>query len=353
MGGGGKLLLPLRGRTVLYATAELFCAHPEIDSVLVVCPPGGLAPYREALAGLPAHLCEGGATRAESVQKGLSCLPAAEEDLVLVHDGARPFASPELISRLLMHCRREGSAVTALPVTDTIKRVQQGRITTLPREELFAAQTPQVFPAGVLRRAYENTLSVTDDAQAVELLGLPVSLAAGEATNKKLTTPADLPPPALPRTGLGMDVHAFAEGRPLILGGVTLPYHKGLLGHSDADVLCHAIMDALLGAAGLPDVGRQFPDTDNAYKNISSLLLLQRTGELVRKAGCTIGNIDAVVAAQAPKIAPYIEEIKSNLASALQITPGQVHIKGTTTEELGFVGRREGILALATCLVVK
>jgi 2-C-methyl-D-erythritol 4-phosphate cytidylyltransferase/2-C-methyl-D-erythritol 2,4-cyclodiphosphate synthase len=299
-------------------------------------------------------------------------------DIVLVHDGARPFVTNDTIDALIEGTVKYGAAVAAVPVKDTIKSAEGGIFReTLDRSKLFSVQTPQGFGRKLLIEAYERAFSEkfygTDDAVLVEKMGEKVYLVKGDYNNIKITTKEDIIvgeailtarsgkvlPAEYPtveealetRIGTGYDVHRLTEGRKLILGGVELPFERGLLGHSDADVLLHAIMDALLGAAALGDIGRHFPDNDESYRGISSLLLLKRVGELLNENGCRIGNIDAVVIAQRPKIAPYIGQMTARIAETLGIGENAINIKGTTTEKLGFCGREEGIAAQASVLI--
>jgi 2-C-methyl-D-erythritol 2,4-cyclodiphosphate synthase len=302
----------------------------------------------------------GGAQRQDSVYAALSTIPE-DVDFVLVHDGARPFVTEETIEALIEGTVKHGAAVAAVPVKDTIKSAEDGIFSeTLDRSRLYSIQTPQGFGRKLLKQAYERAFSEnfygTDDAVLVEKMGEKVYLVKGDYHNIKITTKEDiiLGEAILgeeTRIGTGYDVHRLTEGRKLILGGVEIPFDKGLLGHSDADVLIHAIMDALLGAAALGDIGRHFPDNDESYRGISSLLLLKRVGGLLTESGCRIGNIDAVVIAQRPKIAPYIGEMTARIAETLDIEENRINIKGTTTEKLGFCGREEGIAAQASVLI--
>lgn len=302
---------------------------------------------------------------------------------MLVHDGARPLVPRTVIDAVIDGCAARGAAIPAVSVKDTIKQIHlsdNGAVVSFTPERslLRAVQTPQGFDAALLMRAYDACApdtAVTDDASLVEALGAPVYIVDGDEMNIKITTPSDLgraeqllnrssaddpgindPVAAaarVPRTGMGYDVHAFAENRKLILGGVNIPHDRGLLGHSDADVLIHAVMDALLGAAALGDIGKHFPDTDLRYKGISSLLLLGHVSELLSSHGWTIVNIDVTVIAQRPKIAPHIPQMKKIMAEVLKISESQINIKGTTTERLGFTGREEGIASQAVASIIR
>jgi 2-C-methyl-D-erythritol 4-phosphate cytidylyltransferase/2-C-methyl-D-erythritol 2,4-cyclodiphosphate synthase len=372
--GGDKLSRPLRGRPVLHWTLTAFEACPAIDTITLVVSEENreAAAALVADAGFPrvAAVVVGGAERQESVFRGLRAAPPAA--LVAVHDGARPLISPTLIARCVEAAAEHGAAAPALPVVDTLKRTDpEGRMReTVDRRPLRAIQTPQVFQWPLLWEAHETAardgFAGTDDASLVERLGHPVFAVPGDPRNLKITTPEDLAlaeallipypssliPHPLSRTGFGYDVHRLVAGRPLILGGVAIPYPLGLDGHSDADVLCHAIGDALLGAAGLGDLGRHFPDTEARWKDASSLALLRRIVVLAREAGWAPLHVDATLLAEAPKIAPHVPAMAECIGSALGLPPAAVNVKATTTEGLGFVGRREGMAAQAVVTAV-
>ena len=317
------------------------------------------------IAGGPTRVTEkvvaGGAERRDSVWQGLQEV-AAGTDIVLIHDAARPFVSHREIDRCLDAVRRYGAAVVARPVADTLKRAgPEGQVVaTVERAELWSAQTPQGGRFSLVFQAYQRAIAenwaVTDDAGVIERAGHRVQLVEGDAMNFKITRPEDL---ALAmrlvggasRVGFGYDVHRLVAERPLVLGGVTIAHPLGLLGHSDADVLTHAIMDALLGAAALGDIGQHFPDTDEAYRGISSLALLEQVAGKLRDAGYEPVNVDAVVVAEAPKLAPHLPAMRARLAAALGVTPAQISVKATTSEGLGFVGTGAGIAAHATACV--
>ncbi len=338
-----------------------------MTEILLIAAADDMERARALIAGGPATVTEkvvlGGAERRDSVWQGLQEMSAGS-DIVLIHDAARPFVSQRVISACIDAVRAHGAAVVACPVADTLKRADAGGTVaaTLPRAGLWGAQTPQGFRADLARAAYARAIAenwdVTDDAAVVERAGHRVHLVEGDALNFKITGPDDLAlaerllgradVPSTPRSGFGYDVHRLAPDRPLVLGGVTVPHALGLLGHSDADVLAHAVIDALLGAAALGDIGQHFPDTDPRYRGISSLALLAQVGTLVRDSGYVIGNIDATIVAQAPKLAPYIPEMRARLAEALAVTVAQVSVKATTTEGLGFAGEGAGMAAYAT-----
>ncbi|HET8539662.1 MAG TPA: 2-C-methyl-D-erythritol 4-phosphate cytidylyltransferase [Anaeromyxobacter sp.] len=366
--GVAKQWLVLGGETVLRRSARALAGCPAVDDLVAVVPPGEEARGLAELQGLgrPARAVAGGAARADSVRNGLAAADGAA--VVLVHDAARPFATPDLAARVAEAAARDGAALAALPVTDTVKRAAAGadgaarRVAeTLDRRALWLAQTPQGFRRDLLLRAYAAAAAAasaaTDECALVEAIGAPVTLVPGEPGNFKITGADDVEraraaleaPVAM---GVGYDTHRFAAGRRLVLGGVEFE-GDGLLGHSDADVCAHAIGDAILGAAGLGDLGRHFPDADPRWKDASSLALLR---EIVRKAaerGWRVGNADVTLAARRPRIAPRAEEMRARLAEALGVGPGQVNVKATTGEEMGFVGRGEGIAAHAVALLVR
>ncbi|MDB5085138.1 MAG: ispD, partial [Bacilli bacterium] len=324
----------------------------------------------------------GGRERQNSVRLGLAWIAGMHPgSLVLIHDAARPFITSDKISRVIQGAIRSGAATCAVPVKDTIKRVlpkedhgsSPSRLfvqETVPRAGLYHTQTPQAFRFSLVWRAHQDALAsgyeATDDAGLMEWKGLPVEIVPGDYQNFKITTPDDLwmAESALGqkrqaggehmfRIGQGFDVHQLTEGRPLVLGGVVIPYDKGLIGHSDADVLLHAVKDALLGAIAAGDIGRHFPDTDEAYRGADSVKLLQEVWRMVTTQGYRLGNLDCTVMAQRPKLAPYIEEMRGVLAKELSAEPLQINIKATTTEQLGFIGRGEGIAAQAIVLLEK
>lgn len=358
MGGNvPKLFLPAGKARLITTTVAACTACGFFDCLVVVTHPDYMVECKNAV-GPEAIVVPGGKERQDSVAIGLSALGECCPDLdyILIHDGARPYVTTAVIEDTIALAIRTGAAVAAVPVTDTIKQLvsgEDGTVTTPDRAGLYAAQTPQGFKASLIREAYENAslkgLTATDDAQLVELMGHPVALARGDYANIKITTPSDLP--ICQRAGTGFDAHRLTEGRPLILGGIQIPFEKGLLGHSDADVLTHAIMDALLGAAGMGDIGRHFPDTDEEYRGISSMLLLKKVVSLIQEKGFAINNVDATLIAQRPKIAPYIPEMTKELSRAMGIEPDRLNIKATTTEKLGIPGREEGMAAEAVCIL--
>lgn len=343
------------GRTVLETSCAALAAHPAVRQVVLVA--GANRPECERIAAAcpkPCCVVDGGETRADSVRNGLA---AAEGALVAIHDAARPFVSRAVITAALEAAARTGAAAPAVPVKDTIKVAQGGRVVSTPdRAMLYAVQTPQCFSREKYRQALacvtgEQARQVTDDCSLFELAGMPVELTAGDYGNYKITTPDDLKKEKTMRIGHGYDVHRLVEDRKLILGGVEIPYEKGLLGHSDADVLLHAVMDAVLGAAALGDIGRHFPDTDPDYRGADSLALTRAVAALIREHGYTVGNIDATILCQKPKLAPYIEEMRRNIAAAFGVAADAVSVKATTEEHLGFTGEGLGIAAHAVALL--
>lgn len=344
------------GRTVLETSCALFAAHPAVDELVLVA--GGNRPQCEAIAAAcpkPCTVVQGGATRADSVCSGLA---AAKGQLVAIHDAARPFASAEIITAALQAAAESGAAAPAVPVKDTIKIADQdGKVVATPdRAMLYAVQTPQCFDRALYLQALEAVSGekaslVTDDCSLFELAGLPVTLTAGDYANLKITTKEDLQKEKTMRIGHGYDVHRLVEDRKLILGGVEVPYEKGLLGHSDADVLLHAVMDAVLGAAALGDIGQHFPDTDPAYKGADSLALTREVAKIIAAHGYKVGNIDATILCQRPKLAPHIPAMRQNIADAFGLPLDAVSVKATTEEHLGFTGEGLGIAAHAVALI--
>lgn len=368
--GCPKQTIPLCGEPVLLHTLRALESAALVDGIVLIARPedttafGALA--QENGIGKLLTVVEGGASRQQSVERGLAALPL-ETTLVGIHDGARPLVSAALVDTVIAAARETGAAAAAIPVRDTLKRADTaGSITgTVDREGLWRVQTPQVFDRQMYTRALAAAKAAgqdyTDDCQLLEAAGQPVRLVPGEETNLKLTAPADVPlAQAILRqrkgdggmhVGHGYDVHRLVEGRPLILGGITVPFERGLLGHSDADVLTHAVMDALLGAAALGDIGGLFPDTDPAYAGADSIELLTRVIDRLRQAGYAPDNIDATVLAQQPKLKPYIPAMRERLAAACGLPVTAVSVKATTEEGLGFTGALEGIAAHAVCLI--
>ena len=358
-----KQLLDIGGRTVLQHSVAAFDRHPAVVELVVVLPSEYVADA-ETLVGKTTRQCSvvaGGVRRQDSVARGVSALSAAV-DVVLVHDAARPFADAALIDRVLAGVADAGAAVPAVPVRDTVKRIDPAttRVTeTIPRDHLWLAQTPQGFRRTVLDAAIalgERGVTATDEAMLAEQAGHPVAIVDGADDNMKLTTPSDLASARArllsgSRVGTGYDLHRLVEGRPLVLAGVTVPFERGPLGHSDADVLSHAIVDALFGAAAEGDIGRHFPDNDPAWKGAPGLDLLRRAVEIVRGLGWQVANADATVILERPKLAPHIESMREALATVLGVPVGRVNVKAKTNEGVDAVGRGEAIAAHAVAVL--
>ena len=338
--GFEKLTAPLGGQTAIVRAAEALIAGG-VDKLVVTTGPATRA-YIEGLAfAVPHTLAEGGETRTDSVRRALA---AAEGDIALIHDAARCFVTPQLVRQCLHSAIRFGSGVAAIKATDTalMEAESGGGVTVVPRERLWLMQTPQAFRLADIRAAYERRdIEATDDATLFAAAGHSLHFVESTADNFKLTRPEDWARAQriAMRYGTGFDTHRLIKGRQLILGGVTIPFDKGLDGHSDADVLVHAVMDALLGAAALGDIGQHFPDSDNTYKQADSMLLLKQVAARLQASGFTPAHIDATIIAQQPKLAPYREQMRANIAAALELPIGAVSVKATTTEGMNDEGR--------------
>ena len=367
--GFDKLSFDLGGETVLHRSIRAFAQCPLVDEIILVAGSNrAFAQQQAADCAKPVCVVAGGATRAESAKNGVL---AASGALVAVHDAARPFVGQQVITAALEAAAQCGAAAPAVPVKDTIKAAVRGSGKTVPescfvhatpdRSTLYAVQTPQCFDRAAYLAALEELDAekarlVTDDCSLFELTGRPVQLTQGDYANLKITTREDLPRPEQKeehkmRIGHGYDVHRLVEGRKLILGGVEVPFEKGLLGHSDADVLAHAVMDAVLGAAALGDIGQHFPDNDPVYSGADSLKLARRVAEILKEHGFRIENIDATLLCQRPKLAPHIPAMRRNLADAFGLPVDAVSVKATTEEHLGFTGEGLGIAAHAVALI--
>ena len=367
--GDNKIFLSAGGMSILQRSFLLF--NGLIDSMIIVCRPEDESRITEiaSSSGLSYSFLTtpGGDTRQHSVLNGLKALHASPEDIVMIHDAARCLTPRQVILDVLKSCSECDSGVAGIPAVNTMKYADPDKVIlrTVDRKNLYEIQTPQGFRFRPLLNAYEQAekdgFIATDDASVAEHAGCSVCLVPGSRTNIKVTEKEDLlivnailqknfP---VYRIGMGYDVHQLTENRKLILCGMEIPHSLGLLGHSDADVGLHALMDALLGAASLGDIGKHFPDTSDAYKDISSLLLLKEVIRIVRLAGYEIVNADLTLIAQKPKIAPYIPEMIKKISDTLSCRPEQISIKATTTEKLGFEGREEGISAQAVCLLQK
>ena len=364
-----KQLLLLGGRPILQWAVEAFLDSRAVDHVVVVLPPDLLAEPPGYLLGARVTLAAGGERRQDSVASGLAAVPAGTT-IVVVHDAARPLVDAGLIARTIEAAREAGAAIAALPARDTVKESEPGEgpptiARTLPRQSIHLAQTPQAFRLEVLERAVRLGLDgaeATDEAALAERAGYPVRLVEGTARNIKITTGEDLAvaealigsragaSPAL-RVGSGYDLHRLVDGRPLVLGGVVVPFDRGLAGHSDADVVCHALTDALLGAAAAGDIGQHFPDTDPRWAGADSLALLRQAVALVAARGYRPVNVDVTVIAERPKLGPHREAIVASLAGALGLPAGAVSVKAKTNEGVDAAGRGEAIAAHAVALI--
>lgn len=356
------------GRSVLYRSMQPFATHPMVQQVAAVIHPDDAAMYDEHkfhgdTVTQPTH---GGASRAESVLNGLRALAADPPDRVLIHDGARPFVSQELIARVIGALGDEAGAVPTLPAVDAMRRLDGDILgEPVPRDDIRRAQTPQGFHYNVLMPIMEaaaadgSLATLSDEAEALIAAGRRVASVEGDPANFKLTVPEDfimaerlLAAPDI-RTGQGYDVHAFCEGDHVILCGVKIPHDRGLSGHSDADVGLHTITDALLGAVAEGDIGRHFPPSDPQWKGTDSAVFLTRAVEIVAERGFAIGNIDLTLICEEPKVTPHAPAMIERVAQICGIEEGRVSIKATTSERLGFTGRREGIAATAVATVVR
>lgn len=359
-----KVLLALEGKPVIARSVQAF--EELVSGVVLVSREEDIPVMERIVQGVhvPATVVPGGSTRQASVWNGLCALPA-DCTHVLIHDGARCLVNEGVIRRCMASVEECGTGIAAIPAIDTIKQVDAEEIVTATpdRSHLRAVQTPQGFTVELIRRAHiaaqQEGFLGTDDASLVERMGHPVRLTLGDRRNIKLTTPEDMKMaeaslenklPTL-RIGQGYDVHRLVEGRDLILCGVKVPHTLGLLGHSDADVALHALMDAMLGAMALGDIGKHFPDTDEQYHGISSMKLLAHVTALLGKHHARVTNCDVTIVAQKPKLLPYIPLMRENVAAALQLPLDRVNIKATTTERLSFEGQEEGISAQAVCMV--
>ncbi len=350
-----KILHYIGKKTVLELTLDAFEKSDASDLLLVINPSDEVAIRELAAPYKNVRFTHGGNTRTESVRRGLEAI--GESEFVAIHDGARPFVSPALINATIESAKKYGSGIAAVRSTDTVKEAENGTfIKSLSREKLWNVQTPQTFSLAQIKKAYNDINGdYTDDSEVYSLAGFSPKIVEGEYGNVKITTESDLYGfmPSTARIGTGFDVHELVTGRPLVLGGITVPHNKGLSGHSDADALAHAIMDALLSAAGLQDIGVLFPDTDKSTEGISSMLLLERVNEKIRAAGYEVGNISSVIMAQKPKLATHIQSMRQNLANELKIELSKINISATTTEHLGIIGEEKGIAASAVCILTR
>jgi 2-C-methyl-D-erythritol 4-phosphate cytidylyltransferase/2-C-methyl-D-erythritol 2,4-cyclodiphosphate synthase len=353
-GGMPKQYRLIGGKPMLRWAADSLIRHPAVQWLRVVIGGGQEALAAEALKGLDVGpLIHGGEQRADSVRAGLA---AISSDVVLVHDAARPFCPPALVDRLLAPLEFFDGAAPVLPVGDTLARAGDRLGEPVDRSGLVRVQTPQAFRLDILRSAYDQWTgdAPTDETSVARAAGLSVAIVEGDGALEKITTPADfrraeqwLEGRLVPRTGLGFDVHAFAGDGPVMLGGIAIPHSRGLAGHSDADVVLHAITDALLGAAGLGDIGEHFPPTDPTYAGMASEHFLAHAAQLVRGSGAIIDHVDCTIIAEEPKLGPFRAAMRDRIAGIAGLEPSQVSVKATTTDGLGFTGRREGVAAQA------
>ena len=366
-----KQFLEIDGRSILDLSISALAASERIHEIVVAVPQDHLDATIDAWAagaGKPLQFVAGGARRQDSVGNAFARVSAGA-DIVLIHDAARPFVTEDVIARAIDGAHAHGAAIAAVPVKDTVKQggaeaPDGSRVirATLSRDEIFLAQTPQAFRRDVFAAALQaaGSTDATDEAMLAERAGIPVHLVAGDPSNIKVTTAADLewarqrsrlPAPRF-RIGTGYDLHRLVTGRPLILAGVTIPFELGLDGHSDADIVCHAVTDAVLGAAAIGDIGRLFPDTDPQWQGADSIALLRGALAHVHAAGYRVSNIDVTVIAQKPKLLPYLITMRENLAAALQVAVAAVSVKGKTNEGVDSMGRGEAMACHAVALLV-
>jgi len=358
----------LAGIPILVHTVRAFINNSHISRIVVVVPANWTKETSKLFDRYEVNVTKliivaGGRRRQDSVQAGLEALDD-DTAIVLVHDGARPLVSRDIIDRCYLAALQHGAGIAAVPVKDTLKRGDDtGRVTaTIDRTSLWQAQTPQAIRKELLEKAYRHNgdADVTDESSLLEKTAIPVTLVEGAETNIKITRPEDLllaekiiRQDSTPKTriGHGYDAHRFAENRKLVLGGITIPHNRGLAGHSDADVLTHALCDALLGALGLGDIGKHFPDSDERFAGVYSITLLEHVVALADGQRCGIANVDITIVCQAPRLAPYLDRMRELLGRTCKIAPGALNIKATTTEKMGFTGRKEGISCHAVLLL--
>jgi 2-C-methyl-D-erythritol 4-phosphate cytidylyltransferase / 2-C-methyl-D-erythritol 2,4-cyclodiphosphate synthase len=366
-----KQLVRVGGRTLLERSVDAFAGSPRVDEIIIAAPPqaaDGLAASLEA-RGKPLKVVRGGERRQDSVANAFEAVPP-HADLVVIHDAARAFVTLDLIERTLEAAAAAGAAIAAMPSRDTVKQVSVGpdgaRLVagTLARDQIYLAQTPQAFRRAVLADAIalgRTGVEATDEAMLAERAGHPVRIVESDASNLKVTTPEDLT--GVPanaeagedtrtmRTGIGYDLHRLVEGRPLILGGVTIPFERGPHGHSDGDAICHALTDAVLGAVAAGDIGRHFPDTDPRWKGADSLTMLRAAVSMAGERGYLVAQVDVVVILERPRLAPHIEAIRAALAGSLGVDITAVSVKGKTNEGVDAVGRGEAVAVHAIAVL--
>jgi 2-C-methyl-D-erythritol 4-phosphate cytidylyltransferase/2-C-methyl-D-erythritol 2,4-cyclodiphosphate synthase len=354
--GQNKLLMDICGKPCILRTCEVFDYSGYIKRIIIAAPPELHDVYRKTLEGIktPIVFVSGGDTRQQSIMKAVK---QAKEDIIVIHDGARPLITTSVIERSVEDAFSFGSSIVCVPSKDTIRLDDGESSYSPPRSNAYIVQTPQSFSRLLYLKACESvTGDYTDDAQLLDAVGIKPHITTGEYSNIKITTAEDIDMArsligGTPRIGHGYDVHRLVDGRALILGGVNIPYGKGLLGHSDADVLTHALMDALLGAAAMGDIGKLFPDNDDRYKGADSIELLKVVTKRLAENGFSIVNVDVTVIAQLPKLSPYIDDMRTRLSQAMDIPMNSVSVKATTEEHLGFTGSGEGIAAHAVAMI--
>ena len=369
-----KQLVAIGGWSMLERSVATFLAHPAVSEVVVALPKelaDDPPPYLRG-AAKPLRVVVGGDRRQDSVAIAFRAV-SDRSDVIVIHDAARPFVSADLITKTIAAAAESGASLAAMQARDTVKRTvgsadarhYRSITETLPRESIFLAQTPQAFRRDVLRDALalgDSDAEATDEAALAERAGHTVRVVDGETSNIKITTPDDVPAAeaiararaaANMRIGVGYDLHRLGRGRPLVLGGVIIPNDRGLQGHSDADAVCHALTDAVLGAAVAGDIGGHFPDTDPRWRGVSSLDLLARAVAVVAGRGFTVANVDVVVIAEGLKLGPFIAEMRAKVAGALGVADDQVSIKGKTNEGVGELGRGEAIAVHAVALLTR
>lgn len=364
-----KILMPLCGKTVIRRSIEAFIGLAD-EMMIVTKPEEKCAVQEQVLLSdltFPVHFSFGGETRQKSVYNGLMAIHTDDNDIVLIHDAARCLVDHSLIKRVIDTVEKHGTGVPGIPATSTYKLCSQDCVvlSTPDRSNLYEVQTPQGFYSGLIKsaaqKASDDHVECTDDSCLLEYSGIPVKIVPGSASNIKLTVPDDFIKASAIlggghnqlRAGMGYDVHQLVPNRKLILCGIEINNNLGLLGHSDADVAIHALMDAMLGACGLGDIGKYFPDTDIQWKDASSIDLLKVINKMINEKGYYINNADITIAAQKPKLLPYIDAMTHKLQTVLLLSDHAINIKATTTEHLGFVGREEGISAYAVCTIVE
>lgn len=366
-GESPKQLLSLGGRPMLARSVSLFDEHPRVSEIVVVLPAEHVADGATIVGPVKCRtrFVAGGKRRQDSVRRGLDAM-SGDLDIVLIHDAARPFADRALVDRVIDAAEAAGAAVPAIPARDTVKRVGRGGdvvIETIAREEIYLAQTPQGFRREILARAMAGdsaAADATDEATLVERAGHAVRLVDGDERNVKITTADDLerararlaPLTSVPLVGTGYDLHTLAAGRALVLAGVTIPSDRGPRAHSDGDVVCHAVVDAMCGAAGAGDIGRLFPDTDPAWKDAPGLELLSRAVGVIRARGLVVSSVDVTVLLERPKLSPHVDAIRDRVAEVLGVPVDRVGLKAKTNEGVDAVGRGEAIAAHAVAVLL-